>query len=237
MRVETIREICVLRGQMAKHKLHLSLLTVLLSFAVTNQLKAVTVSNINLGALSGSTTSTGVLVNQNQAIEAMFSLASTSNLMIYTTSYGGGTNANGTTAAAGGFMPSLVLYNAMGNYVAGQTFPSPTGKIDPATGLNGDSYLSSMNLSAGTYILAFSDFLVQQSPSATNLSDGFINYGSGTTFIDAQGNPRTGNYALNLAVTSAGPVTPSVPEPATFGLMVPALAGIAMLIRRSRKAA
>ena len=97
----------------------------------------------------------------------------------------------------------------------------------------GDAYLSSMNLSAGTYILTLSDFLVQQPVTATNLSDGFINYGSGTSFIDVQGNPRNGNYSLNLSATS---VTPSVPEPATFGLMIPAIVGLAALLRK-RKAA
>ena len=92
---------------------------------------------------------------------------------------------------AGGFMSSLVLYNGAGNYVASETFPSPIGNTDPTTKLNGDAYLSGMNLAAGTYILTLSDFLVQQPPTATNLSDGFINYGSGTTFTDVQGKQAT----------------------------------------------
>lgn len=218
---------------MAKHRLYLSLLTLLFGVAATQHLKAVTVTNANFGPISGSYTSAGTLSNQGQVLEATFSITSASSLTIYTNSYGGGTNANGTTASAGGFMPSLVLYNGAGNYVAGETFPSPTGKTDPVTGLNGDAYLSKMNLGSGTYILTLSDFLVQQPVTATNLSDGFINYGSGTTFSDVQGNPRNGNYSLNMSATSAAP---SVPEPATFGLMVPALVGIAALIRK-RKAA
>lgn len=129
-------------------------------------------------------------------------------------------------------MPSLVLYSSTGKYLAGETFPSPIGKKDPVTGLDGDAYLSSINLAAGTYILALSDFLVQQPVTATNLSDGFINYGSGTTFTDVQGNLRTGNYSLNLTTSS----TPSVPEPATFGLMIPALVGVAVLVRKRKTA-
>ncbi|MFL6466061.1 MAG: DVUA0089 family protein [Bryobacteraceae bacterium] len=218
---------------MAKHKLSLSLLTLLFSVAAAQQLKAVTVTNVNLGTLSGSSTRAGTLSNQGEVLEATFSITSVSNLTIYTNSYGGGTNANGTTATAGGFMPSLVLYNSAGNFVAGETFPSPIGRTDPATGLNGDAYLSRTNLSVGTYILTLSDFLVQQPATATNLSDGFINFGSGTTFSDVQGNSRTGNYSLNLSTTST---TPSVPEPATFGLMIPALVGVAALVRK-RKAA
>jgi hypothetical protein len=218
---------------MAKHKLSLSLLTLLFGVAATQQLKAVTVTNVNFGAISGSFTNAGTLSNQGEVLEATFSITSASNLTIYTNSYGGGTNANGTTATAGGFMPSLVLYNNAGSFVAGETFPSPIGRTDPATGLNGDAYLSRTNLGAGTYILTLSDFLVQQSATATNLSDGFINFGSGTTFSDVQGNLRTGNYSLNLSTSST---TPSVPEPATFGLMIPALVGVAVLVRK-RKAA
>jgi hypothetical protein len=220
-----------IRGQMAKHKASLSLLTLLLGVAATQQLKAVTVTNVNFGTISGPFTSAGTLTNQGQVLEATLSIASAFRLTIYTNSYGGGTNANGTTATAGGFMPSLVLYNSAGNYVAGETFPSPMGKTDPVTGLNGDAYLSSMNLGPGTYILALSDFLVQQPPTATNLSDGFINYGSGTAFSDVQGNVRTGNYSLNIMASSS-----AVPEPATFWLMVPALGGVVALIRK-RKAA
>ena len=207
---------------MAKHKLTLSLLTLFFGVAATQQLKAVTVTNINLGIVSGSLKNTGTLSNQGQVLEATFALASASNLTVYTDSY-----------STGGFMPSLVLYNGAGNYVAGETFPSPIGKTDPSTKLNGDAYLSSMNLSAGTYILTLSDFLVQQPVTATNLSDGFINYGSGTNFTDVQGNPRNGNYSLNLSATS---VTPSVPEPATFWLMVPAIGGLAALIRKRKTA-
>ena len=85
-------------------------------------------------------------------MEGTFTLASASNLTIYTDSYGGGTNANGTTATAGGFMSSLVLYNSAGKYVASETFPSPIGKTDPTTKLNGDAYINRMNLGAGTYI-------------------------------------------------------------------------------------
>ncbi|MBV9223143.1 MAG: DVUA0089 family protein [Acidobacteriaceae bacterium] len=213
---------------MAKHKLGLSLLTLLFGLAGSQQLKAVTVSTVNFGTISGPFTSSGALGNQGQVLEASFSLTSATNLTIYTTSYGGGANANGTTATAGGFMPSLVLYNSAGNYVASQLPSSPMGKMDPATGLNGDSYLTMMNLAAGNYIMALSDVFVQQPATATNLSDGFINYGGGTTFSDVQGNLRNGNYSLNIT----GPSAAAAPEPATFWLIVPALGAIVSVIRK-----
>lgn len=201
----------------------------------TGTLKAVTISTANLGTLSGPFTTSGTLANQGVALEATFSLSSAAQLTIFTTSYGGGANANGTTASPGGFMPSLVLYNGTGNYVAGETFPSPIGSTDPTTRLVGDSYIRTSTLAAGTYIVALSDYQVQQSPTATNLSDGFINYGSGTTFSDVQGNPRSGSYALNI--TGASSMTPTAaPEPGTLALFGPALGGLAFVMYRRRNA-
>jgi hypothetical protein len=202
------------------------------SFSTTT-LKAVTITTANLGALSAPLTTSGTLANQGVALEATFSLSSASQLTIFTTSYGGGTNANGTTAVRGGFMPSLVLYNGAGAYVAGETFPSPIGTRDSTTGLIGDSYIRTSSLAAGTYIVALSDYLVQQSPTATNLSDGFIDYGSGTTFSDVQGNPRTGGYTLNINGPSSAA---AAPEPATLALIGPAFGGLALWLYRRRNA-
>jgi len=211
----------------------LSLTALLLGCFASGSLKAVTISTTNLGTVSAPMTTGGTLVNQGVALEATFSLGSATQLTIFTTSYGGGANANGSTASAGGFMPSLVLYNVAGNYVSGQIFPSPIGSADPATGLVGDSYIRTSTLGAGTYIVALSDYLVQQSPAATNLSDGFLDYGSGTTFSDVQGNVRTGNYTLNIS----GPGNAAAaPEPGTLALMGPAFGGLALWMYRRRNA-
>jgi len=79
------------------------------------------------------------------------------------------------------------------------------------------------------------DWLNQQPPSATNLSDGFVSLGSGgSTFVDEQFNTRTANYALNLSATPLGGES-AVPEPATFGLILPALAGAALFLRNKKK--
>lgn len=211
----------------------LSLTALLLGCFASGSLKAVTISTTNLGSVSAPLTTTGTLANQGVALEATFALSSATQLTIFTTSYGGGANANGSTAVAGGFMPSLVLYNGAGNYVAGQIFPSPIGSTDPATGLVGDSYIRTSTLGAGTYIVALSDYLVQQSPAATNLSDGFIDYGSGTTFSDVQGNVRTGNYTLNI--TGPGNAA-GAPEPGTLALIGPAFGGLAVWMYRRRNA-
>lgn len=197
-------------------------------------MQAVTISTTNFGTISGPFTSSGTLANQGVALEATFSLSSAAQLTIFTTSYGGGANANGTTNMNGGFMPSLVLYSGSGNYVAGEIFPSPIGTKDPGTGLVGDAYIKTSTLAAGTYILALSDYLVQQSPTATTLADGFIDYGSGTTFSDVQGNLRNGTYSLNITgVTNAA----AAPEPATFGLIIPALGALAFWMRKRKEVA
>ena len=223
---------------MAKGKLGLSLMAMFLGTFAAQQMGAVTVTTANWGTISGPFTSTGTLANQDTALQASFTLGSAAQLQLFTTSYGGGMNAGGTTQMPGGFMPNLVLYNGMGNYVAGPTFPSPLGNLDPVTGLNGDSYIGTRTLAAGNYILAISDIFVQQPITASNLSDGFENRGSGSTFSDVQGNLRNGTYALNITgVTGGGggggnPAP--VPEPATFWLMVPALGGAALWARRRK---
>ncbi len=214
---------------MAKQKIWLSIAGMVVGVVAAGPLGAVTITNLNLGTLTSPITSAGMLADQGTVLEAAFSLPSAAKLSIYTDSYGGGTNADMTTASAGGFMTSLVLYNAAGNYVAGETFPF--GNTDPQTTLAGDASIQSGMLMAGTYVLTVSDWEVQQPVTATNLSDGFINYGSGTVFSDVQGNIRTGSYSVNLSPVSSSSATP---EPATFWLMIPALGGVVALVRKRK---
>lgn len=161
----------------------------------------------------------GTLPDQGTALEEMFTLTSASTLTISTSSY-----------ATGGFEPNLTLYNSAGKYIiTGITAgSSPIATADPTTKLKFDGYLTA-NVAAGTYTVALTDFLLNQSLTATNLSDGFtVNYGSGTTFVDEMGNPRTGAYALRIA--AVGPS--AVPEPGTLWLAAPFLAGLALRARK-----
>jgi hypothetical protein len=141
---------------------------------------------------------TGTLPNQDTVLLEAFTLPTLSDVTIATSSY-----------ATGGFEPNLLLFNATGDFITAGT---PFGVLDPSTGLVGDSRLFASDLLAGKYTVAVTDFLLNQSATATNLSDGFtVNLGSGTKFVDADGNMRTGNYAFTI--------TPSpVPEPATMWL-------------------
>ena len=169
-------------------------------------------------------TYSGSLTSTSTVLEETFSLTSASDISITTTSYGGGNNLNGSTTAAGGFQPSLTLYTVSGNYVASQSVTNSSASVDPATGLALDGRLLDSNALPGGYIITLTNWLEQQPPTATNLSDGFINYG-GSTFVDVQGNSRSANYGLNLSVSPSAAATP---EPTTIGLIALAvlLAGV-----------
>ena len=99
-----------------------------------------------------------------------------------------------------------------------------------------DQYLFDANVGPVNYIAVLTDWLNQQPPTATNLSDGFVSLGSsGSTFVDEQLNSRTANYALNLSASPIGNGSSAVPEPATWGLVVPVLAVTALPFRNRKK--
>ena len=178
-----------------------------------------------------SQTFSGTLSSTTQVLQEDFTINSMSDVTIFTNSYGGGTNLDGTMASAGGFQPNITLYTSGGDYVASQAVSSSMAKTDASTGLALDGYLSETGLASGSYIITLTNYLEQQPPTATNLSDGFVNYG-GSTFTDVNGNLRTGAYALNLS--ASGGVS-STPEPASIWLVVSALAFAGLVgLRRSR---
>lgn len=188
----------------------------------------------SLGAATVTTTYSGTFANQAQVLEETFTVTSSSTVTMFTTSYGGGANLNGTTASAGGFEPMITLYDSAGNYVFGEAVTSPMATKDPSTGLALDAYLLDSHVAAGSYIAVLTDWLNQQPATATNLSSGFVDLGSGgSTYTDEMGNSRNANYALNISVNSS---TSAAPEPATFWLMLPVLGCAILLVRRKRSA-
>lgn len=173
---------------------------------------ATVISQTYTGSLPA--TISGTLPNQDSVLEETFTLPSAGGVTAYTTSY-----------ATGGFEPNLTLFNATGNYVASSGVPGSA----PMTPSDLDVTLSATNLSSGTYILTLTDFLLSQSPTATNLSDGFtVNLGSGTGFVDALGNTRTGAYSLVIESSA----TSSTPEPASLWFVGLALLTLAPVLRR-----
>ncbi len=204
-------------------------------FAGAVSIRAATVT-VNLGSLTDSATNTGMFTDQAEVLEATFSLNTASKLTIFTTSYGGGNNLSGPASTAGGFQPMITLYTSAGSYVTGEQVTSPIAQTDPTTHLALDQYLLDANVGPGNYIAVLTDWLNQQPPTATNLSDGFVSLGSsGSTFVDEQLNSRTANYALNLSASPIGGGGSAVPEPATWGLIFPVLAVTALFLRNRRK--
>ena len=174
--------------------------------------RAATINQTYSGALP--ITLNGTLPDQGSVLELNFTLGGTSNLDISTFSY----------EQSEGFQTNLFLFDMMGQFV---TAGVPFGQPNPSTGIIGDSRLQAMNLPGGMYTLAVTDFLLNQSVTATSLADGFTeNYGSGSDFVDAMGNTRTGAYALTI---EASPI----PEPSSLLLAAPVLALFALRRRNS----
>ena len=164
-------------------------------------------------------TITGTLPNQGTALEETFTLPAVTNLIVFTTSY-----------ATGGFQPNVTLFNSAGNYVAGSVTPgtSPVAQSDPATAMALDGYLTDHAVAAGQYTISLTDWQLNQSITATNLSDGFAsNYGDGIHFIDQGGNTRTGAYSFTVQLSQT-------PEPATLWLVAPCFLVFGLVARRRK---
>jgi hypothetical protein len=161
--------------------------------------------------------------------------ASPSSINILSFGYGGGTNGASQVIPAGGFAPSLALYDNSGNLLAqdalGGTFNAGTcsnGRTpDPTVHLCLDPTLN-YSTGTGSYVLALSEQGNDgQNPQGFPLTPGT----NATTppFQDPFGNQRNGNWALDFTVT--GTVS-QVPEPAA-GLMT--LLGLPVLFLCRRR--
>lgn len=214
----------------SKHKLAWSLGAFALGVLTAAHAHASSVSQTYTGTLTSESSSAGSVVLES------FSLTAPSEVTIYTTSYGGGMNLDGSTATHGGFQPNITLYDNTGFPVENQSPSfSPIANADPTNGWKGDSYLQDPDAGPGTYYVTLTDWQNQMSVTSTglNLSEAaYLQFSGpgGASFQDAQGNARNGSYALNI---SAMPLSSSsVPEPATFVLVVPVLAALALLNRK-----
>ena len=197
------------------------------------------------GTVTLPATCTGTLDSESgtpgSVVDVEFTLTTASAVTIYTTSYGGGTNLNGTVTPAGGFQPNITLFNSAGFDIANQSPSfSPIANPDPTNGWKGDGYMQDTDVAAGTYYITLTDWQNQMSITSTGLNTSAAAYTQfsgpgGTSFTDVQGNTRTGNYALDIEATPLAPT--AAPEPATFALMLPALAAAALCWRRRQNQA
>jgi len=129
----------------------------------------------------------------------------------------GGTNAQGTAIAAGGFDPYVSVFSGSGpsaTFLASNDDGAcPPGTVDAA--LCGDSALTLPALPAGTYTVAVSAFLnmsLAENLGSGTLGDGFVGLGSFGA--------RSNQYAIDIAGPTIAPLVLAlahVPNGLTFG--------------------
>ena len=186
----------------------------------------------------------------------MFTVTSPGNVYLYTTSYGGGSNVDGTSSNAGGFDTVLSVFDSTGTFI-NDNDDSIIQQVDPLTGLAYDAGLQ-LTLTPGTYQVALTEYdnFAKASPTygpgggLTNLSDGFTQQGNGNfttgfnlngttypSFVDSGGYERTSAYNLNLGNGTLA----AVPEASTtisFGLLLAlGLGGFAVAAKKKKAAA
>ena len=175
-----------------------------------------------------------------------FTLAQPGSVTLRTYSYGGGLAPNGTRVPAGGFDPTLSLFNSTGLLIAssqdaGCGNVSASVSADAGTGFCLDAYLP-LQLPAGSYQLVVTQSVnVAAGPT---LADAFAYTGQGsftvgpespgsTGFQDGAGNQRSPSYTLGLqGVTSSqaqllisGQTPPSGKVAAAYTYQFPATGG------------
>jgi hypothetical protein len=193
---------------------------------------------IALGLVTGSANAsdfsfTGKFDHDDQVQEFNLTVAeAAADVTLRTWSYAGGTNAQGTVIARGGFDPIVSLFNAStGAQIAVvDDGVFPTVPQDPDTGNASDSFLME-NLPAGNYTATLTQF---DSFPLGSLADGF----SGSGHVDFAS--RDSYWALDVlnvdsASLGASYVSP-IPEPESYALLLAGLGLITLVaMRRGNK--
>lgn len=192
---------------------------------------------LSVPAFSSTILSMGTLPTDDGVVFVPFTISANDLVAIESFGYAGGTTANGSVIAAGGFAPAAWLFDSSGNEIVSDNGGHcvVTG-ADPVTGNCDDPYIQE-NLSAGSYTLALSVW--DNTPVDGFLPDGFnqtgnpgftcAEFGLTGNFCDvttATGTPRDGNYAVQISAANL------TPEPSTFSLIT--LAGFLLIASRLR---
>jgi hypothetical protein len=189
-------------------------------------------------AATVSYTGTFLQDDDNQAFA--FSVAAPGTVILRTFGYAGGTNGAGSVIAAGGFDPTISLFDSTGALLLFQDDDTPECNVvaaDPVTGECFDVYLST-NLPAGGYLAVITQF--DNYANGPNLSDGFTQDGAGNftaafgcepgIFCDVDADARTGAFALDITTPNA-----VIPVPAAAWLFAGGLMVLAPLRRTRRR--
>jgi len=157
----------------------------------------------------------------NDILMVPVTLATASDVVLRTYSYGGGTTNNGEVISPGSFDPAITLFAGVGPTAIfpGSAFfnddgTCPPANADPGTLLCLDSILTLKQLPAGIYTAVLS--AAGNIPFAVLFGSGTL--GDGFTGGGLYDEPPITNYALEINTISA------IPEPATITLLGLALA-------------
>lgn len=192
---------------------------------------------------------TGSLAAGNQVQLFDFTVGATSNVILETWSYAGGTNAAGTVIARGGFDPILAVFNSTGAIV-GQNDDGGSHVAADITGAHFDTWLNLTTLAAGNYSVAVMQY--DNFANGPNFSNGFVEAGNpnfattfnggscGTNpFVDVAGaganSCRDSQWAfdiLGVESASVGGTPVGTPEPGTLVFLGSGLLGLAAARRR-----
>jgi hypothetical protein len=166
----------------------------------------------------------GSLSGPNDVQLFTFTVGSESTVTLRTYSYAGGVNAAGQTIAGGGFDPILALFDSTGLFI-NQNDDGGSAHVPCDAGRCYDTYLQAL-LAPGTYtvsVMAYSNFA-----NGPYLSDGFRNTGSF--------GGRTSNWAFDVLGVDQAVQVGSVPEPATWAMMLVGFGAAGVALRRKKKA-
>jgi hypothetical protein len=200
----------------------------------------VMVSVFSIGRVSAADFSfSNNLASDNAVATFTFSIAATADVTLVTYSFGGGTNAAGTSIPPGGFDPILAVFDSTGALVdQNDDGDCPPLTVDPISGDCYDTYLELNSLPAGNYTVTVMQY--DNFATGPNLSDGF----DGTDAVNFDG--RTSFWAfdiLNADTSSGPPVVPPggaytpVPTMSIYGLMLTTFGLLLVATRRLRKPA
>lgn len=189
------------------------------------------------------TVHTGVFTMDDNVALFNFNVTSMQTFSLFTTSYGGGTNVDGTTTAPGGFDPILSLFDGTGTLIDSND-DGPDANTDPVTFSAHDSGLTE-SLAPGLYTVAVTQY--DNFANGPTLSDGFTRQGQGNftvafnqppnsfiSFIDSSGFQRTANFTLDIGNRPMSSPVPEASNTVSFGLLL-TLGGLAVVVARRRK--
>lgn len=182
-------------------------------------------------AMSSPIVVSGNLVTDDDIHSTFFSVEQTGTVTFYTTSYAGGTNADGTITLGGGFDPILSLFDSNGNTID-YNDEDFTGFVntDPNTGLATDSYFTAV-LNPGAYQIAVSQYdnlaplnnMNWSEAGNPNFTSQFFNPFNPLPgpFLDQTGDQRTSAYTYNIDGNNLGAaVVPEASAGAYLGLAI-----------------